>query len=82
MLRLESMADYESLPETKWKIKQPALDDVREDALDTGMRDKIQHRYLVDGSSHTAVRGPLLEGFARYLEKRGALFQDSVMCAV
>lgn len=42
MLRLESMADYESLSETKWKIKQPALDDVREDALDTGMRDKIQ----------------------------------------
>ncbi|XP_064608982.1 5-formyltetrahydrofolate cyclo-ligase-like isoform X2 [Liolophura sinensis] len=41
MVRLDSTADYNSLPETRWKIKQPALDDVREDALDTGGLDLI-----------------------------------------
>lgn len=36
MVPLASWADYEQLPETRWKIKQPADDDVRPDALDTG----------------------------------------------
>ena len=36
MVKLSSMDDYASLPETKWKIKQPADDDVRPDALETG----------------------------------------------
>ena len=37
MLRVHSMSDLLSLPETKWKIKQPADDDTsREDALETG----------------------------------------------
>ena len=36
MLRLLSMQDFDALPMTKWKIKQPADDDVREDALKTG----------------------------------------------
>ena len=38
MVKLKSWEDYESLPETKWKIKQPADDDVRPDAVDTGGR--------------------------------------------
>lgn len=36
MVQLKSWADYETLPETKWKIKQPADDDIRAEALDTG----------------------------------------------
>lgn len=36
MIRLHSLEDYDSLPETSWKIKQPPDDDQRENALDTG----------------------------------------------
>jgi len=37
MLRLYSWEDYQSLPETSWKIKQPLEDDKdREIATDTG----------------------------------------------
>ncbi|XP_072167119.1 5-formyltetrahydrofolate cyclo-ligase-like [Diadema setosum] len=41
MLKLLSMDDYDSLPKTKWNIKQPAENDVREDALQTGGLDLI-----------------------------------------
>ncbi|KAJ8304557.1 hypothetical protein KUTeg_018140 [Tegillarca granosa] len=41
MVKLHSWQDYESLPLTKWKIKQPSDDDSREDALDTGGLDVI-----------------------------------------
>ncbi|KAJ8925491.1 hypothetical protein NQ315_009329 [Exocentrus adspersus] len=37
MVRLNSMEDWESLPVTKWNIKQPYLKDVRENALDAGL---------------------------------------------
>lgn len=36
MLKLYSMEDYQSLPVTKWNIKQPAADDKREEALSSG----------------------------------------------
>ena len=36
MVKLYSMSDYHSLPETAWKIKQPLEDDKRETAMDTG----------------------------------------------
>ena len=37
MVKLFSMQDYESLPETSWKIKQPKDDEDRPEALATGM---------------------------------------------
>lgn len=36
MVRLTSMKDWETLPLTKHKIKQPSLSEKREDALQTG----------------------------------------------
>lgn len=41
MLKLSSIADYETLPITKWKIKQPNPDDViRENPMMTGKVEK------------------------------------------
>ena len=37
MVRINSMEDYNSLPETAWKIKQPTIDEEREDAMNTGL---------------------------------------------
>lgn len=37
MVKLNSVKDLKSLPKTKWNISQPADDDVREDALATGI---------------------------------------------
>lgn len=37
MIKLESFEELKSLPKTKWNILQPSNDDVREDALDTGI---------------------------------------------
>ncbi|XP_017773721.1 PREDICTED: 5-formyltetrahydrofolate cyclo-ligase [Nicrophorus vespilloides] len=41
MVRLKSMDDWETLPLTKWKIKQPSLDEIREDAIKTGGLDLV-----------------------------------------
>ena len=44
MVKLNSWQDYCDLPETKWKIKQPADDDIRPDALDTGLESLKKRR--------------------------------------
>ncbi|EDO37618.1 predicted protein [Nematostella vectensis] len=41
MLRLHSLEDMQSLPLTPWNIHQPADDDIREEALNTGGLDVI-----------------------------------------
>ncbi|KAK9717372.1 5-formyltetrahydrofolate cyclo-ligase family [Popillia japonica] len=41
MVRLNDMKDWENLPLTKWKIKQPLLSERRENATDTGGLDLI-----------------------------------------
>lgn len=44
MLKLHSMEDYQSLPVTKWNIKQPAADEQREEALSSGYKsNKTSH---------------------------------------
>lgn len=36
MVKLDSMEDYERLPLTKWNIKQPDVNEIRDNALETG----------------------------------------------
>ena len=36
MVKLKSMEDYETLPLTKWNIKQPSITESQENALETG----------------------------------------------
>nr|CAB3264053.1 5-formyltetrahydrofolate cyclo-ligase-like [Phallusia mammillata] len=69
MVRLASMDDYNSLPETKWKIKQPPDADVsRENALDSGGLDLI----VVPGVGFTPSGDRLGHGkgyYDTYIEK-------------
>ncbi|XP_066244943.1 5-formyltetrahydrofolate cyclo-ligase [Euwallacea similis] len=41
MVRLASIEDWETLPLTKWNIKQPLLKEKREDAVETGGLDLL-----------------------------------------
>lgn len=36
MLKINDMSDFETLPLTKWNIRQPNSDGCREDATETG----------------------------------------------
>ncbi|XP_018378381.1 PREDICTED: 5-formyltetrahydrofolate cyclo-ligase isoform X2 [Trachymyrmex cornetzi] len=41
MVKLRSMEDYETLPLTKWNIKQPSITENQENALETGGLDLV-----------------------------------------
>uniref|UniRef100_A0A194AN03 5-formyltetrahydrofolate cyclo-ligase n=1 Tax=Pinctada fucata TaxID=50426 RepID=A0A194AN03_PINFU len=62
MVRIKSWEDFQSLPETKWKIKQPADSDIRENALDTGGLDVI----LIPGLGFTTDGARLGRGKGYY----------------
>ena len=62
MVELTSMADYESLPLTSWNIKQPADNDDRADALETGGLDLI----VVPGLGFTSEGARLGRGKGYY----------------
>lgn len=51
MVKLHSMDDFSTLPLTSWKIKQPADNDIREEALATGGLDLM----LVPGLAFTKL---------------------------
>ena len=49
MVLLKDLHDYNALPTTKWNIKQPSDDDIREEALENGGLDLM----LVPGMAFT-----------------------------
>ena len=52
MVLLKDLHDYNALPTTKWNIKQPSHDDIREEALENGTF------YLkIDGSNGAIFKG-------------------------
>ncbi|XP_013108258.2 5-formyltetrahydrofolate cyclo-ligase [Stomoxys calcitrans] len=63
MVRLKNLEDYESLPLTKWKIKQPSAKEGRENALTNGQGIDL---FLMPGVAFTRVGGRMGHGMGYY----------------
>ena len=58
MVKLHSMDDFLSLPETAWKIKQPAEGDKREDAMETGTQPfQNPYHFNIKSNQTSAMQG-------------------------
>lgn len=53
MVRLKDLQDYETLPLTKWNIKQPNAKDGRENALTNGKISTRRIEFLFQGNSNS-----------------------------
>lgn len=78
MVQLHSMSDWETLPLTKWKIKQPLLTDKRASVLETNNIDLI----ITPGVAFTKTGSRMGHGggyYDRFLktlkEKKGSNFR-------
>ncbi|XP_075165611.1 methenyltetrahydrofolate synthetase [Haematobia irritans] len=63
MVRLKNLKDYDSLPMTKWKIKQPRADEGRENALTNGHGIDL---FLIPGVAFTLIGGRMGHGMGYY----------------
>ncbi|CAO1309988.1 unnamed protein product [Diamesa hyperborea] len=71
MVKLNDMKDYESLPMTKWKIKQPNVEDDRENAMENAPLDLI----LMPGVAFTTCGGRCGHGMGYYDKYLDRYFQ-------
>lgn len=76
MVRIKDMDDYQSLPLTKWKIKQPEEDELREEAVDPDL-------ILIPGLAFTKDGFRLGRGkgyYDRYLDTKGKNSRTIALC--
>lgn len=69
MLKISDMNDFESLPMTKWNIRQPDNDGSREDATESGeyVRASAQYRYTCFRAQYSAPQSYNVPSFVHLL---------------
>ncbi|KYN37744.1 5-formyltetrahydrofolate cyclo-ligase [Trachymyrmex septentrionalis] len=74
MVKLKSMEDYETLPLTKWNIKQPSITENQENALKTGGLDLV----ILPGVAFTVNGKRLGHGMGYYDKYLKRCFQKNI----
>ncbi|KYN27688.1 5-formyltetrahydrofolate cyclo-ligase, partial [Trachymyrmex cornetzi] len=74
MVKLRSMEDYETLPLTKWNIKQPSITENQENALETGGLDLV----ILPGVAFTVNGKRLGHGMGYYDKYLKRCFQKNI----